>query len=281
MDIKKKLIFLLLYSLSAVIWLPFIMMIGNSFMGIGEIRDHFGSVLTGIEGEAEYSIIPQYPTLKPYVELLLDAPGFYVMFWNSCKQVLGILAGQLLIAVTAAWAFGRYDFYGKKLLFTIYMALMIMPFQVTMVSGYLVLDRFHLMNSHWAIIIPGIFSTFPVFIMTKFFKSIPDSLLEAAKIDGAGELQIFCSIGIPLGAPGVMSALILSCLEYWNSMEQPLTFLRDRSLWPMSLYLPNITGEKVSVAFAASVIAMIPALLLFLWGQSYLEQGIEASGMKE
>lgn len=279
--VKKTVIILVLSAVSSVIWLPLMMIIGNSFMGLTEINDCFGPVLTGIGEQAKFSVLPQYPTLKPYVELLFDSPGFYAMFWNSCKQVFGILAGICLISVPAAWAFGRYDFYGKNILFTLYMILMIMPFQVTMVSNYLVLDRFRMMDTHLAIIIPGIFSTFPVFIMTKFFKSIPQSLMEAAKIDGAGELQIFITVGIPLGVPGILSAFILSFLEYWNAIEQPLTFLRDKSLWPMSLYLPNITAEKVGVAFAASIIAMVPPLLLFLFGQGYLEQGIEASGIKE
>lgn len=278
----KKIIAIAILSLvSAVIWLPLLMIIGDSFMGATEINDCFGPVLTGAGDKVVFSILPKYPTLKPYVELLFDAPGFYAMFWNSCKQVFVILAGICFISVPAAWAFGRYDFFGRKILFTFYMILMIMPFQVTMVSSYLVLDRFHMMDTYLAIIIPGIFATFPVFIMTKFFKSIPPSLIEAAQIDGAGELQIFMIVGIPLGVPGIMSALILSFLEYWNAIEQPLTFLRDKSLWPMSLYLPNITSEKVGVAFAASIIAMIPPLFLFLFGQSYLEQGIEASGIKE
>lgn len=272
---KKAGIILILSIISSVIWLPLFMMVGNSFMGITEIKDSFGVVLTGMGEELSFSIIPEYPTLKPYVELLLDSPGFYAMFWNSCKQVFGILAGLCFISIPAAWAFGRYDFFGKKVLFTLYMILMIMPFQVTMVSNYLVLDQFRLLDTHWAIILPGVFSTFPVFILSKFFKAIPDSLIEAAELDGAGEMKIFMALGIPLGVPGIMSALILSFLEYWNAMEQPLTFLRNKSLWPMSLYLPNITSEKVGVAFAASVAAMIPPLLLFLFGQSCLEQGIE------
>jgi multiple sugar transport system permease protein len=158
---------------------------------------------------------------------------------------------------------------------------MIMPFQVTMVSSYLVLDWFHLMDTHLAIIIPAIFSAFPVFIMTKFFKGIPEALMEAAKIDGAGEFQIFCHIGIPLGISGIVSAIVLDFLEGWNAIEQPLTFLKRQSLWPLSLYLPSISTEKIGVAFVASVIVMMPSVLIFLYGQQYLEQGIVASGIKE
>jgi len=150
-----------------------------------------------------------------------------------------------------------------------------------MVSSYLVLDKFHLLNTDFALILPTIFSTFPVFIMEKFFKAIPKSLIEAAKIDGAGELKIFFYIGIPMGASGIISAIVLGFLEAWNGIEQPLTFLKDKSLWPLSLYLPDISKEKLGVAMVASVIAMIPAILIFLFGQKYIEQGIAASGIKE
>lgn len=277
---KKKISFIALFCLSGVIWLPLLLMAGSSLMGAAEIREHFGPVLLGGGGKAEFLILPEYPTLKPYVELLFDSPGFYKMFWNSCIQVFGSLAGICCISVPAAWAFGRFEFRGRKLLFGVYMILMVLPFQVTMVSDYLVLDRLGLMNTHLAIILPGIFSTFPVFILTKFYKAIPEPVIEAARIDGAGETRIFLYIGLPLGYPGLMSVLILCFMESWNAIEQPLTFLRDKTLWPMSLYLPNITDEKLGVAFAASVIAMIPPFLLFAAGREYLELGIEASGIK-
>ena len=132
-----------------------------------------------------------------------------------------------------------------------------------------------------AVLLPGIFSTFPVFIMTQFFSSIPLSLLEAARLDGAGEGAVFIRIGIPMGFPGIMSAGILGFLESWNAIEAPMAFLKDRTLWPLSLYLPDITADKVSVAWVASVAAMAPPLFLFLAGQSFLEQGIMVSGIKE
>ena len=124
-------------------------------------------------------------------------------------------------------------------------------------------------------------STFPVFIMEKFFRSIPKEVFEAAQVDGAGELASFLMIGIPLGSPGIVSALILNFLEYWNAMEAPMTFLKTKSKLPLSLYLPEITTDQMSASFVASVVMMIPAVLGFLWGREYLQKGIEASGLKE
>lgn len=270
-----------LVVLSGVIWLPLLYMAAQSFMGSDELIKNTGAVLAGTGGKVRFSLMPQFPTLAPYVELLLDSPGFFVMFWNSCRQVFPILLGQLLLGTPAAWALGRYKFRGRNVLMLLYMILMIMPFQVTMVSGYLVLKKFQILDTHLALILPGIFNTFPVFIMTKAFAGIPDSLMDAARIDGAGEFRIFTSIGIPMALPGIISAFILGFLECWNVIEQPMTFLKTKSLWPLSLYLPNITADKMNVSFAASIVMLLPAVFLFLWGQTYLEQGIAASGLKE
>lgn len=279
--IKKQLNILILAVLSLITVLPLWFVITGSFMGSDEFTRNFSSVLNDTGGKVSWPILPLYPTLRAYVELLLDTPRFFVVFWNSCKQVFPSLMGQLIIAVPAAWSFARFDFRGKKAIFTLYMILMIMPFQVTMVSTYLVLDRIRLLDSHLSIILPAAFSTFPVFIMVKFFKSIPASLMEAASIDGAGEWKIFLKIGLPMGRGGILSAMILGFLELWNAIEQPLNFIKTTKLWPLTLYLPGISAEKAGVSLVASVIMLLPALLLFLYGQKYLEQGIMASGLKE
>lgn len=267
--------------LASLMAFPVLTMLISSFMDVRELNASYGIVLNSGTGSIRWNPLPQYPTLQPFVELLLDSPDFFVMFWNSCRQVFPILLGQTLIGVPAAWAFARYQFPARKALFWLYMVLMVMPFQVTMVSSYLVLRRLSLMDTHLAICLPGVFSTFPVFIMEKFFRAVPESLLEAARVDGAGAFALFWHVGIPLGLPGVMSSLILNFLEYWNAMEAPMAFLKTKAKLPLSLYLPEITTDQMRVSFAASVIMMLPAILGFLWGQEYLQQGIAASGLKE
>lgn len=262
-------------------WVPVLVMFPNSFMGPEELKAAYGGVLGGGGQAVQMELLPVYPTLKPYVELLLDSPDFFVMFWNSVKQVVPVLLGQVLVGMPAAWAFGRYRFTGRRILFLLYMILMIMPFQVTMVSSYLVLSNLSLMDTHLAIILPGVFSAFPVFIMQKFFHSIPGALVEAAMVDGAGQLKIFLHVGVPLGMPGIMASVLLNFLEYWNAIEAPMTFLKTKAKLPLSLYLPQITTDQVGSSFAASIVMMLPAVLIFLWGQEYLEQGIVASGLKE
>lgn len=264
----------------ALMVLPLLTLFVDSLMGKQELLETCGAVLSDYEGHAGFRMFPLYPTLRAYVRLLLDSPEYFTAFWNSTFQTAGVLSGQLFAAVPAAWAFARFKFPGKKLLWFLYMLLMILPFQVTMVSGYLVLNRLHLMDTHGAVILPGIFSTLPVFILQKTFAGIPDEVIEAARIDGAGNIRIFLDIGIPLGKSGIFSILILGFLEYWNAIEPPMTYLKTKTLWPLSLYLPQMTGTEISAAFAASVVTLIPAVLLFLTGQENLEQGIVASGME-
>lgn len=276
---KIKLVFPLVIALIACY--PVVFLLTGSFMNKRELEAGLEPVMQGTQGYLSWKLIPMYPTLRSYVEILLDSPQFFVMFWNSVRLTLGILVGQLLVGVPAAWGFARFHFPGKKMLFFIYVGLMMMPFQVTMLSNYLVLDRMKLMDTHLSILLPAVFSTFPVFIMYRFFASIPEAIIESAKLDGAGHLQIFAQLGIPLGSGGIVSAMVLGFLEYWNLVEQPLTFLKKKTLWPLSLFLPGIGLEQAGMAFAASVIALIPALFVFLCGQNYLEQGIAAAAVKE
>ena len=268
----------ILLAVFSIMVFPLLMLFANSLMGKQELLETFGAVLADSGEYAGMRIFQAYPTLRAYVRLLLDSPEYFTAFWNSMIQTVGVVFGQLLAAVPAAWAFAQFHFPGKRILWLVYMILMILPFQVTMVSGYLVLNAAGLMDTRAAVILPGIFSTLPVFILRKTFAGIPGEILEAARIDGAGDLRIFFGIGIPLGVPGIFSVMILSFLEYWNAIEQPMTYLKTKSLWPLSLYLPQMVGSEAAAAFAASIVTLLPAVLLFFWGQDYLEQGIVASG---
>lgn len=162
----------------------------------------------------------------------------------------------------------------------LYLALMLLPFQVTMVPSYLTLHTLGLLDTIWAVILPGVFSTFPVFLMCRGFDSVPKELLEAAAIDGAGPWQQFWRIGLPVGVPGVLAALTMGFLDAWNALEQPMTFLKTPSNWPLSLYLTNTTGEDLALTMAASLMMLIPAVLIFSFGQKYLEQGLLTGAVK-
>lgn len=263
------------------VWWPIWFMFTGSLMPLDELKATLGPALGMRTGYALWPMLPSYPTLQPLFELLLDTPQFFVMFWNTCALVFPQVLGQFLVGAPAAWAFSRLRFRGREVLFGIYLVLMLMPFQVMMVPSYIVAEGLHLMDTIWAVILPGVFSTFPVFIMAKGFDAVPHALLEAAALDGAGSFKTFVRVGLPLGVPGILSALVLGFLEAWNAIEQPMTFLKNRANWPLSLYLPQIVSEKVGLALVSSLVMLAPTVLIFLFGQKYLELGIQASGLKE
>ncbi len=271
----------LLFLLGLMFVLPVFLILSGTVLSRYELKEMMMPLVSGTEAFMHWKFFPQYPTFEHYVRVLFYTPQFFVVFWNSVKIAAVILAGQLILAVPAAWAFAVYQFRFRRLLFTLYVLLMLMPFQVTMLSNYLVLDGLHLMNTHGAVILPAVFSTFPVFLIYRGFCGLPKGIIEAARVDGAGELRIFLEIGLPLASNGVLSAMVLGFLEYWSLMEQPLAFLENQTLWPLSLYLPEIGLDQAGYSFVASVITLIPPIFVFLAGQEYLERGIAASALKE
>ena len=267
-------------ALGAAICLPVLMLVSGSLADGLEWRQRAAGYLYDTQEYISWRWIPDYPTLEHYKRLLFYSPAFFKLFWNSIGMTGGILLGQLLIAVPAAWAFAVYRFRGKGMLFSLYVILMLLPFQVTMLSKYLVLQNAGLINTRWAVVLPAIFSTFPVFLIYRSFAGIPAELLEAARVDGAGEWQSFVHVGLPVAQSGILAAMILSFLESWNMMEEPLTFLQDKSLWPLSLYLPEIAMDQAGYACGASVITLAVSLFVFAIFHDALEQGIITSGLK-
>lgn len=274
----RKLYCIPLILLCVFVWWPLWFMLMGALQSAYELKATIGPALGQGGGWACWTLLPSFPTLQPLTELLLDTPRFFTVFWNTCLLAFPQVLGQLLAAAPAAWAFSRLRFRGKRSLFLLYIVLMLMPFQVTMAPGYFVFSRLKLMDTVWVILLPGIFSCFPVFIMTRSFDSIPRELLEAAKLDGASQWQIFIKIALPLGRPGILAALVLGFLESWSAVEQPMNFLKNQDLWPLSLFLPNITWENLAFAMGASLVALMPAVVIFRFGQKYLELGIQSAG---
>lgn len=267
-------------GLGGLICLPVLILICGSFTDRIEWRERLLPLLTDSAEYIGWRWIPDYPTCENYKELLFLSPDFFVLFWNSVKLAVCILVGQLLIGVPGAWAFSAYSFKGKDILFSIYIILMLLPFQTTMLAEYLVLDGIGLLNTMWAVILPAVFSTFPVFLVYRGFKRIPSELFEVARIDGAGEWTIYVRIGMPLADSSIMAAFIISFFEVWNMVEEPLAFLKDMSIWPLSLYLPQIGLEQAGRVCAASVITLILSFFMFGIFRDSLEQGIVSSALK-
>ena len=217
-------------------------------------------------------------TLSQYVTGLILSPDYLLKFWNSVILVVPIVLLQVAVASAAAYSFTRWRGRARSLIFFVYTILMLMPYQVTLLPNYLVSDWLGILNTRWAIILPGAFAPFSVFLLTKFMRRIPYAVIEAAKVDGAGEWQIFTRICLPQCRGALVTVAILAFIDYWNMVEQPLILLNDAQMQPLSVYLSTINDKEVGLAFAMAVIYMIPSLLIFLWGEEYLVDGITHSG---
>lgn len=264
-----------------LICLPLLMIPAGALMDNMELNRILAPVLNNSSGYAIWHFIPFYPTLEHFYRLLIGSPAFYKLFWNSVGMTVSILTGQLLFGLPSAWSFAAFRFKGREVLFGLYVVLMLLPFQVMLLPQYIILQKLQLYSHPAAVILPAIFSTFPVFIMYRGFTQIDREIMEAARLDGAGELQVFVRIGLPLGQTGIRASMVLSFLECWNLVEQPMAFLEEQKDWPLSLYLPQLDISQAGYAFAVSIIVLIPALFIFALGQDALEEGITYVGMKE
>lgn len=282
---NSKILTIMVGIMAMIFILPLLLTITNSFMGEAEIIHSYGKLMEGygdhINGHyAALKLIPDEVTLKQYYHVLIRQNKYLLMFWNSVFLVVPIVAGQILVASMAAYAFSMIKFRWKEPIFFIYIAAMLMPFQVSLVPNYLVADWLGLIDKFKAIIFPGIFSTFGVFLMRQFMMHIPKDYIEAAQIDGAGHFSIFFKIVLPLCKNGIAALAILVFIDYWNMVEQPLIMLKDTAKYPLSLYLSQIHMNEMGIAFAASVIYMLPVLLFFLYAENYFIEGIQHSGIK-
>ena len=265
--------------------MPTVLTITNSFMTQSEITANYGQVFQNetdcksfIKDTINLKFIPDKVSFSQYFTVLLKSPDFLYKFWNSVILVAPIVLAQLMVASVAAYGFTRWRGKVRDTIFFAYVILMLMPYQVTLVPNYLVSDYLGLLNTRWAIILPGAFAPFSVFLLTKSMRRIPVSLIESAKLDGAGEWHIFWNICLPQCRSALYSIAILVFIDYWNMVEQPLILLPDASQQPLSVYLSQINAGEIGIAFAAAVVYMVPGLLMFLHGEAYLVEGITYAG---
>lgn len=282
---SRTVIVLLAILFAFLFVMPTLLTITNSFMTQSEITANYGQVFQNAANGKSYikdtinlKFIPDKVSFSQYFTVLLKSPDFLYKFWNSVILVAPIVLAQLMVASVAAYGFTRWRGKVRDTIFFAYVILMLMPYQVTLVPNYLVSDFLGLLNTRWAIILPGAFAPFSVFLLTKSMRRIPVSLIESAKLDGAGEWHIFWNICLPQCRSALYSIAILVFIDYWNMVEQPLILLPDASQQPLSVYLSQINAGEIGIAFAAAVVYMVPGLLMFLHGEAYLVEGITYAG---
>lgn len=251
-------------------FLPFLWMISASFMHPGEANTY------------PPKLIPDKFTTEHY-GTLFNRMNLADYFINSLIISVGVTFFSLILNSMAGYAFAKYRFAGKKKLFSLLLSSMIIPGQVTMLPVFLTLKNIGLINTYWAIIVPGMASIFGIFLIRQFAMSIPDSLIESAKIDGAGDVEVYIKIILPLCRPILLTLGIFTFMGTWNDFLWPLIVMTDSSMYTLPVALANLMGEHVQdteLMMAGSVITILPVVLVFLLLQKYYIKGIMMGSVK-
>ena len=284
--IINSLVFVFIFMAAVLFIMPTVLTLANSFMTSNEINANYGAMLsnmtedkkTFISSNVNLKFIPDKVTFDQYKAVLIQNSDYLMKFWNSIWLTVPITVFQMAVAILTSYGFSRYPNKFKGIIFFAYLILMIMPYQVTLVPNYLVADKFGLLDTRLSIILPAVFSPFSIFLLTKVMRRIPISYVEAAKLDGAGEFKILTKIYIPLCKGAIVSIAMLVFIDYWNMVEQPLVLMKETTLHPLSVFLSQINTGDIGLAFAVGVVYMIPTVLMFLYGEEYLMEGITYSG---
>lgn len=234
-----------------------------------------GSFMSSKEMLAGTHIFPMDFTLRQYETVLLRTPQYLLWFWNSVFITFCTIALSVPISLMAGYAFSKFTFPCQKILLFIYIIIMLMPFQATLVPQYLMLKQLGLLNTKASLILPNAFSAFGAFLMTQFMKSIDNEIIEAAELDGTNAFSTFIWIIIPLSKPAIYALVILLFIESWSMIEQPLIFISDIIKQPLSLHL-----DSSSIPFAGGVIFLLLPLLFYLFGHEDLIDGISYTSIK-
>lgn len=263
--VNGGLVLLALVSLAPLLW-----MVSVSFMPRGE-ASHFPPPL-----------LPSRATLDSYRELFART-GMARNFGNSLLVSLAITLGSLLVNTMAGYAFAKLRFVGRERIFQVLLAALVIPAQVAMLPLFLLMKQLHLVNSFGGVIVPALATVFGIFLVRQYARGIPDELLEAARIDGAGELRIFFQIVLPMLKPVLVTLTIFTFMAAWNDFMWPLIVLTDQEHYTLPVALATLSREHimdVEMMMAGAVVTVIPVLLLFLALQRYYIQGLLLGSVK-
>ena len=236
-------------------------------------------------GEASASpppVVPAHPSLDNYRELFAHG-GMWRYFANSVFLAAAVTLASLVFNVAAGYGFAKLRFAGRERIFRGLLAALVIPGQVAMVPLFLMLKPLGLVNSYGGVIVPGLASIFGIFLVRQYARSIPDELLEAARIDGASELRIFASVVLPALKPIIVTLAVFTLLGTWNDFMWPLIVLTDKERYTLPVALAALSREHVQddeLMMAGSVVTILPVLLVFLSLQRYYLEGLLAGSVK-
>jgi multiple sugar transport system permease protein len=248
--------------------LPFLWMISTSFQGPSEVFRQW---------------LPSKLDFRSHERIWTGDYNFVQYYWNSIKVTVISTVGSVFLSAFAAYGFARIEFRGRDTMFLIYLSMMMIPPQVIFVPKFIMFNWMHIYNTHWALILPGLFSIFGVFMLRQFFMSVPMEITESAFMDGAGHFRIFFRLILPLAKPALATFAIIDSSWHWNDFENALVFLSSPDLYTIPLGLQNFILENnvdYNGMMAAATAAIIPMIAIFLIGQKYIIQGLSSSAVK-
>lgn len=258
----------LMWALALLCVYPFIMMVVISFRNQGD-------VYLPLFGKARL-------TIDNYIQVLTTR-YFGNWYWNSARTVIVSIFFRLLVTIPASYAFARMKFKGRGLILGILVATMMVPAEATMVARYLYFKKLGILNSSLSIVFPEIAEVFYLVILIEFFRSVPESLLEAAKIDGASHLTIMLKVFVPLSGPSIATVVLFSFINIWNNFVDPFLFINNtsRQLLTAALkFFQSSGGANVPMQLAGASLSVIPIIVLFVFTQKFFVAGISSSGIK-
>jgi ABC-type glycerol-3-phosphate transport system permease component len=258
-------------AVSAFAIFPFVWMLVSSFKPFGEIF-------------AGHSFLPQQPTIDNYVRLFQQSDAL-VKVWNSLFIATVYTGAALLLCALGGYAFAKFRFPGRRLLFALMLATLTIPFAVVMIPLFILMRNvFDWIDTPWPLIVPTAANAFGIYFMRQYLQSLPDEMLDAARVDGASELAIFLRIVLPTSIPGLASLGIIFFMARWNDFLWPLAVLRSDEVRTVPLMLIALQGPPGRTAYdvlmAGSVVSVVPMLLLFLLLQRYLVAGVTSGAVK-
>ncbi len=279
---RRLLLRFLLGLLAVIILLPVIVTALYSFFSPSEITSYMAT--RGSYDETAWMdarLSPKMFSLGQYWNILIKDTSVLQMFAMSVFYTLAILLGQAIFVPMMAYALSRFQFRGRGVVFAAILLLMLLPYQVTMVPNVLTLRSMGLLNTVWAVILPMWFTPFYIFLLRQFMFGLPNEIFEAAQVDGAGTVRCYFHVALPVCRPAIGAALALSFADCWNLVEQPMTYLSQRTdLQPLSVMFNQLVNESSGVEFAGAVIYMLPALFVYLYFLEDILSGIQLTELK-
>ncbi|NGP45569.1 carbohydrate ABC transporter permease [Bacillaceae bacterium SIJ1] len=256
--------------ISILMVLPFLWMVSSSFKPEADI---FGFPIQWIPENFQWS---------NYVDVWTTIP-FHLYYLNTIKIAVSATVLLVITSSLAGYAFAKVKFPERDKLFFLYIATMMIPYQVMMIPQFMLMKELGLVDSHWSLILLGAFNPFGVFLFRQFFLSIPDELLEAARIDGLSEFGIYWRIMMPLSKPAIATLVIFSFMHAWNDFLGPLIYLTSDHLYTIQLGMQFFITEyntEYALLMAAAVSAVIPTILVYFFAQDQFVEGVASTGVK-